>query len=198
MGSAHKEPRGSFNPWLREDSQRFLRLTGAEGQQLPGQSLAVSRVQHRGVPRLAFPRGREEPKGPGAGTGSMPLPTPSPSSAGLLAPHSHKAAGRGWLVALRWILHQRGESVHWTSWREGFGGWGRHAPAGHVCPPPLVPRSPQLAEPTCSLQAEGAGWGEVLPPQGWWTEGFSWDPGESRAGEGSWAGWVERRGSKPG
>ena len=134
LGSVHKELRGSFNPWLREDSQRFLRLTGA-GQQLPGQSLAVSGVQHRGVP-ACLPQGQGG--GPSAGPALGPRPPPAP-----LLPVSWPLTSQS-----RWQRPARGPRVDPASeWRarpldtlEG-GVWacGRHAPAGHACPPPLVP-----------------------------------------------------------
>ena len=88
-----RSPEGLLTPGFGTTAKAFLRLTGAERQQLPGQLLTVSSVQHLGV--LAYlPQGREEPARSSGREEAPPLAwmdapaLPSLSSPGLLTPQS--------------------------------------------------------------------------------------------------------------
>lgn len=86
---------------------------------------------------------------------------PSLSSPGLLTPHSHKAAGRGWLAALRGSS-VRGASVRPLDVPEGrvWGcGAGTFQPsmAMHAPPSSTPAPGPQLAQSACSLQGRDLG-----------------------------------------
>ena len=78
-----RRPEGLLTSGFGTTAEVFLRLTGAEGQQLPG-SYSPSAAASTAGSRLASPRGRRSPRGPRAGRrplrwpGSIPLPSPAP------------------------------------------------------------------------------------------------------------------------
>ena len=172
-GSVHKEPRGSFNPWLRDDSQSVPETDRSRKTAAPR---AVTHRQLRPAPRgpgLPPPGAggaREvlgQGGGPSAGLDGCPCP-PQPLVSRALNPSVTKPPVEAGSRPSGDPTSEGRVSVHWTSWREGFGGSGasmfQPSMAMHA-PPSSAPHPRSAACTVCLLSARQRPWTSHLGPR---------------------------------